>query len=90
MTDQIYQKMSETMSNYFSVILEQGNNQGVFCVRYPKEISIFLINAFLSTLNSRDFGINDPNIAMHYLEVFNDVLNKVLGIKINLVKYING
>lgn len=90
MTDQIYRKMSEKMSDYFSVILEQGNNQGIFNVNSPKEMSIFLMNAFLSTLNNRDFCINDQNIAKHYLEVFSDILNKILGININLVKYING
>lgn len=90
MTDQIYRKMSDKMSNYFSVILEQGNNQGVFNVNNPKETSIFLMNAFLSTLNNRDFCISDQNIAKHYLEVFSDILNKILGININLVKYING
>lgn len=90
MTDQIYRKMSEKMSNYFSIILEQGNSQGIFNVDNPKEISIFLMNAFLSTLNNRDFCINDQDIAKHYLEVFSDILNKILGTNINLVKYING
>ena len=90
MTDQIYRKMSEKMSNYFSVILEQGNSQGIFNVNNPKEISVFLMNAFLSTLNNRDFCMNDQDIAKHYLEVFSDILNKILGTNINLVKYING
>ena len=77
MTDQIYRKMSEKMSNYFSVILEQGNSQGIFNVNNPKEISVFLMNAFLSTLNNRDFCMNDQDIAKHYLEVFSDILNKI-------------
>ena len=78
MIDQIYRKLSETMSYYFSEILEQGNKEGVFHVSNPKETSVFLMTAYLFTLNNRDFHINDTGVAKKYLLVFHDILDKVL------------
>ena len=81
MTDRIYRRMTETMAYYFSDILEQGNKEGIFNVSTPKETSFFLMNAYLFTLNSRDFHVNDTAVARKYLSVFHDILEKVLQSK---------
>ncbi len=81
MTDQIYRKMAETMAHYFCDILEQGNKEGAFKVNNPKETSVFLINAYLFTLNSRDFHVYDTETARKYLSVFHEILEKVLQSK---------
>jgi AcrR family transcriptional regulator len=83
MTDQIYRRMSETMAHYFNDILEQGNKEGTFNVSNPKETSAFLMNAYLFTLNTRDFHVNDTGVARKYLSVFHDILEKVLQSKKN-------
>ena len=77
MTDQIYRRMSEIMAQYFGDILEQGNREGVFSVSNPKETSVFLMTAYLFTLNNRDFHASDTQVANKYLSVFRDILEKV-------------
>ncbi len=81
MTDQIYLRMTETMAIYFSDIIEQGNKEGIFNVSNAKETSVFLMNAYLFTLNSRDFHVSDTEVARKYLSVFRDILEKALQSK---------
>lgn len=87
MTDQLYRSMSEIMAKYFACILIQGNEEGVFHVNNPEETAVFLMTAFLFTLNSRDFMVNDPTVAAHYLTVFNEILNRVTGAVIKLPEF---
>ena len=84
MIDQIYHRMTEKMASYFGDILEQGNKEGIFNVRNPKETSTFLMTAYLFTLNSRDFHVNDTSAAEKYLLVYYDILEKVIQSKSNI------
>jgi AcrR family transcriptional regulator len=84
MTDQIYRRMTESMAHYFCDILEQGNKEGIFYVSNPKETSVFLMNAYLFTLNSRDFHVSDTQMAHKYMSVFHDILGKVIQSKNNI------
>lgn len=85
MTDRIYRKMAETMAEFFSSILEQGNQDGSFQVDNPKETSVFLMTAYLFTLNSRDFACDDLEVAKQYLNTFGEILSKVVGTTIHIM-----
>lgn len=78
MMDEIYRKTAETMAEYFERILAEGNEKGEFSVEHPREISVFLINSYLFTLNSRDFRSDDMETANRYFAVFRQLLEKVL------------
>ncbi len=78
MTDQIYRKMTDVMAYYFCYILEQGNKEGSFHVSNPKETSVFLMTAYLFTLNNRDFRGCDSQAAKQYMDTFQDILVKVI------------
>lgn len=77
--DKICHKLVYTMFGYFTHIINQGNTEGIFDVRYPEELSAFFMTAFSFVMNDSFFHKNDPDIATKYFMSFKDLLNQTLG-----------
>ncbi|MCR3955348.1 MAG: TetR/AcrR family transcriptional regulator [Gudongella sp.] len=80
MMDRINHKLSLAMTSCFSEIIQQGNEDGVFHVKYPKETAAYLMTGYLFVVNSRSFD-RDIDKAMNYLEAFKILLSMALGVE---------
>jgi len=78
MMDRINHKLSQAMTVSFTEIIDQGNEEGVFHVKYPKETAAFLMTGYLFVINSRSFD-RDIETAMNYLNAFKLMLRVSLG-----------
>ncbi len=78
MMDRINHKLSLAMTSCFSEIIQQGNKEGVFNVKYPKETAVYLMTGYLFVVNSRSFD-RDIEKAMNYLKAFKILLSTALG-----------
>ncbi len=81
MMDRINHKLSHAMTASFSEIIQQGNEEGVFHVQYPKETAAFLMTGYLFVINSRSFD-RDIETAMNYLKAFKLLLSTSLGVEV--------
>jgi len=79
MMDQINHKLAYTMTDYFSEIIQQGNEAGVFHVEYPEEVSAYLMTAYMFVIGDNHFHNNNIEKAKDYLNAFKKLLNHTLG-----------
>ena len=81
LVDNISHKLAYSMFDYFNHILRQGNEEGIFYVQYPEELSAFLITGFSFVMNDSFFHNNDNKISTRYFVAFKHLLNQTLGSK---------
>lgn len=81
MMDKINHKMSYIMADYFSDIIKQGNEEGVFKVEHPKETADFLMTAYTFVINDSSLHGNEIEKAIIYLNAFKQLLITSLGSK---------
>jgi len=81
LVDNISHKLAYSMFDYFNHILRQGNEEGIFYVQYPEELSAFLITGFSFVMNDSFFHKNDNEISTRYFVAFKHLLNQTLGSK---------
>ena len=74
-------KLAYSMFDYLNHILRQGNEEGIFYVQYPEELSAFLITGFSFVMNDSFFHKNDNEISTRYFVAFKHLLNQTLGSK---------
>ena len=81
MMDSINHKLAYIMSSHFGEIVKQGNEEGVFQVKYPEELSAFLWTAYPFVGNDPYFHHNNIQKATGYLNAFKQMLNQTLGLE---------
>ena len=74
-------KLAYSMFDYFNHILRQGNEEGIFYVQYPEELSAFFMTGFSFVMNDSFFHKNDNEISTRYFVAFKHLLNQTLGSK---------
>ena len=77
--DRICHKLTYAMFDYFTHIIKQGNDEGIFHVQYPEELAAFFMTAFSFVMNDSFFHKNDNEIATRYFMAFKHILNQTLG-----------
>ena len=84
MIDRINHKLSYEMTNYFTYIIEEGIDKGVFNVLYPKETAAFLMTSYTFVINDTGYHNNEKEKAIKYFTAYQEMLSKALGLKENI------
>lgn len=79
MLDRFYHKLANTITTYFSHIIEQGNNEGTFHVSHPLETSEFLITGYTFVSNDVKIKCKSNEELEQYLISFKKILERALG-----------
>ncbi len=79
--DRFSHKLSQHVIEYFAHIIEQGNSEGVFDVLYPKDTATFLMTGYIFVSNDINRTCHDVDKYNKYLESFNMILERSLGMK---------
>lgn len=79
--DRFSHKMCECIIQNFTHIIEQGNNEGFFDVKYPKDTATFLMTGYIFV--SSDIKITCQNVEelKRYFESYKVILERTLGVK---------
>src|SRR6056297_2152953 len=81
MMDKINHKLSYNMAKCFAEIIKEGNEEGIFVVEYPEELSAYLMTAYTFVISDKHFHKNDLEKATNYLKAFKQLLNQTLNSK---------
>ncbi len=81
MMDRINHRLSYDMAKYFAEIIKEGNEEGIFNVEYPEELSAYLMTAYTFVISDKHFHKNDVEKANKYLKAFKQLLNQTLNSK---------
>lgn len=79
MMDKINHRLSYVMAEYFAEIIKQGNEEGLFHIKYPEETSAYLMTAYTFVINDTSLHHNELEKAIKYLDAFKQLLNQTLG-----------
>lgn len=80
MLDRFYHKMANTITIYFSHIIEQGNQEGTFHVSHPMETSEFLMTGYTFVSNDVKIKCKNDKELEQYLTSFKKILERTLGV----------
>ena len=81
MMDKINHKLSYHMSKCFSEIIKEGNEEGIFDVEYPEEVSAYLMTAYTFVISDKNFHNNELEKATNYLNAFKLLITQTLNSK---------
>jgi len=84
MIDRINHKLSYEMTGYFTKIIEEGIETGVFEVTHPKETASFLMTAYTFVINDTAYHDNDREKAKVYFNAYQEMISKTLGFNENI------
>lgn len=79
MMDKIYHKLSRIMTQHFQKIIEQGNVEKIFNVKYPEQVAAYLMTGYVFVINDTFFHSNQMKNGADYLKAFKGLLNVSLG-----------
>ncbi|WMM26332.1 TetR/AcrR family transcriptional regulator [Tissierella sp. MB52-C2] len=81
MMDRFNHKFCNIVIEYFTHIIEQGNEEGVFHVAHPKETAAFLITGYAFVSNDLKIIYHDYGYMEKYLVAYKQILERTLGTK---------
>src|SRR5699024_8154148 len=79
MMDRFYHRFAETVAIYFSHIIEQGNREGTFNVKYPRETAEFLITGYTFVSNDVKIKCKSYEQLELYIASFKGMLERTLN-----------
>lgn len=80
MLDRFYHKLANTVTTYFSHIIEQGNKEGTFHVSHPMETSEFLITGYTFVSNDVKIKCKSKEELEQYIISFKKILERTLAV----------
>lgn len=83
--NQAFHHLMEKRSREFMIpavelIIRQGNGEGVFNVRYPKETAVAVV-AIIASLKEHNPSVTSPEQTLRLMEVAQDLVERILGAK---------
>lgn len=79
--DRFSHKVCEYVVQYFTHIIEQGNDEGFFDVKYPKGTATFLMTSYIFVSSDIKITCQDIEELNQYFESYKTMLERVLCVK---------
>lgn len=78
--DRFYHKLSGRMTECFSHIIEQGNQEGVFHVAAPMETAAFLMTGYIFVSNDAKLACQTSEQLMRFMDAYSVLLERSLSV----------